>query len=160
MPDNVLPETLTWSSHPWADDSITRRVTLVGIVIGASVVAGVSMQSVWIGAISVAFLFGSISRYLFPVIYVLNADGVQTRFLGYSRYYPWSRFRRVSLRDEGVFLGTFSRPRRLDAWRGLYLRSPQQRDLVYAVARYRVNLDPSQANHESCVRDAPTTGSE
>jgi len=160
MPDVVLPETLTWSSHPWAEDTVVRKTTLLAIVIGASLFAGVSMQSVWIGVVSVAFLFGSISRYLFPVICVLNADGVQTRFLGYSRYFPWSRFRRVALRDEGVFLGTFPRPRRLDAWRGLYLRCPQQRDLVYAIARYRVNLDPSQANHEPRVRDAPTAGSE
>lgn len=135
------PDTLSWTSHPWAEEPVWRRVLLVLLVLGASVLAADVFESAWVGLVSVGFLFVSLSRYFIPSTYELTSEGVRVRHFGLSRFYPWSRFRRAVLRSDGVFLGTFSRARRLDVWRGCYLRCPRNQDAVYSYARAHIPVD-------------------
>jgi hypothetical protein len=152
-------ETVEWTSHPWSDDSPRRRVMLVVLLAGASLVAAVAFGAT-AGFISAAVLFASLSRYFIPVTYVLASDGVSARYLGGHRRYPWSRFRRVALRPEGVFLGTFDGPRRLDAFRGLYLRCPHKRKAVFAYARAGVVVGPSPAGDRAPPGVAAAAGTD
>jgi len=145
---------LSWTSHPWAEDRPARRVVFVAVVLIASAVAALAFGSLAAGAISLGFLFLSLSRYFTPSDYELTSDGVAVRHLGVRRFFPWSRFRRAALRPEGVFLSTFGRPRRLDVWRGCYLRCPVQREAVYAYARAHIPADENSPVRQPCAGDA------
>jgi hypothetical protein len=139
MDDNGLAE-LRWTSHPWAEDTALRRMSLIVSIVAASAGAAFGLESLWMGFISLGLLLVSVSRYLLSTTYFVNKSGVEVRFAGMNRYFPWSRFRRVAKRQDGVFLGTFDAPRRLDAWRGVYVRYPQRRDLIYDVARKYIEV--------------------
>jgi len=145
---------LSWQSHAWAEDSPARRAALVALVVAASALAAYALDALWAGFASLGFLFGSLSRYFVPVVYVMDTDGVRVRHFGVGRFYPWSRFRRAALRREGVFLGTFDRPRRLDVWRGCYLRCPDRRTMVYAYARAHILVGPTAESDSPCSGDA------
>lgn len=127
---------------------------LVALILGAAALAGGAFGSVAVGLLSVGFLFLSLSRYFLPSAYELGPEGVRTRHLGMSRFFPWSRFRRVALRPEGVFLGTFDKARRLDVWRGCYLRCPHERDAVYAYARAHIPVESPSSGGRPRASDA------
>ncbi len=150
----TLADSFTWTSLPWKEDPPARKLALVALVVGASVLAAHAFGSVWAGVLSLGFLLLSLRHYFLPSLYELTPHGITTRHVGLSRSYPWSRFRRVALRREGVFLSTFSRPRRLDAWRGCYLRCPRDRDAVYRYARAHVSLGSDSTSCRPRAGDA------
>ena len=145
---------MTWRSHPWAEEPPAKRAALVAAVLVASAIASIGVGALWAGLVSVGFLLLSVSRYLLPTTYVVNSQGVRVRFLGMNRAFSWTRFRRVALRPEGVFLGTFASPRRLDVWRGCYLRCPHDPESVYAIAQAHIGMGSDSNGDESRVRDA------
>ena len=145
---------MTWRSHPWAEEPPAKRAALIAAILGGSAIAGIGIGAVWAGLVSAGFLLLSVSRYLLPTTYVVNSEGIRVRFLGMNRDFSWARFRRAALRPEGVFLGTFASPRRLDVWRGCYLRCPHDSKAVYAIAQAHIGVDSDSGGDGSRVRDA------
>ncbi len=145
---------IAWRSHPWMEEPPAKRAALIAAIVGASAIAGIGIGALWAGLVSAGFLLISVSRYLLPTTYVVNAEGVRVQFLGIDRALSWTRFRRAALRPDGVFLGTFATPRRLDVWRGCYLRCPHDRESVYAIARAHIAVEPDRNRDEPRVRDA------
>ena len=154
------PPALEWTSHPWAEDNPSRRLLLVVMVAGGSAVAAYAFASLPVGILSAGILLASLSRYVIPSRYVVDADGVRVMHLGITRTHSWERFRRVVLRPDGVFLGTFSTVSRLDTWRGCFLRCPHQRNEVYAFAGARVMVEPGAAGDRPRAGDAASAGDE
>jgi hypothetical protein len=115
-------------------------LSVIALTFGASAVAGYAFQNAGVALISLGFLFVSLSRYFLPSAFLFDPSGARVSHAGVTRFFPWSRFRRVALRPDGIFLGTFSSPRRLDAWRGIYVRSSRNRDQVLAYARAHIGL--------------------
>ncbi len=140
----MCSDKLEWTSHPWAEDALARKVSMVALTAAASLIAADSFDSAWIGLVSAAALAGSMSRYLAPSRYELTDEGIRIAHLGMSRFHPWSRFRRVVRRRDGVFLGTFDVPSRLDIWRGCFLRCPRGLDEAYEYVREHVVVGPDQ----------------
>lgn len=143
-----------WTSHPWAEEGAVRRWTLVGSIAIASTLAGYSLGSIGIALLSAALLVAGMARYFFPTSYRVDSSGVRMRFLAIDHVRHWSRFRRVAKRQHGVFLGTFDRPRRIDSFRGWYLRSPGFRDSLYEYARQKIVVDADARADASRVRNA------
>ena len=137
-PDDIRE--MTWKSHPWAEEPPARGTTLLALVMGFSALGGYVFGDPWVGILSFGVLLGSLSRYFFSTNYVLTSDGLRISHLGFNRKHTWGRFRRVALRPEGVFLGTFDRPKRLDVFRGCYLRCPRQRQEVYDYVKTRITV--------------------
>ena len=97
----MCSDKLEWTSHPWAEDALARKVSMVALTAAASLIAADSFDSAWIGLVSAAALAGSMSRYLAPSRYELTDEGIRIAHLGMSRFHPWSRFRRVVRRVLG-----------------------------------------------------------
>jgi len=113
--------TLSWRSHPIADD-YPRSLLLVAAA--GAICAGVSASfgRIGYGLIAAALLGVSLSRYLLPTRYELGQGGVTVRFLGQTHQVAWGEVKRVEVHRGGVFLSPFERPSRLDAFRGTFLR--------------------------------------
>ena len=82
---------MTWRSHPWAEEPSGKRAALIVAILLASAIAGIGIAAAGAGLLSAGFLLISVSRYLLPTTYVVNAEGVRVRFLGIDRAFSWAR---------------------------------------------------------------------
>jgi hypothetical protein len=151
---------LAWKSHPWSDDPPVRRLLAVLLVTGFSVYGWWGFDSVGVGLLSFGFLFVSLFRYFCPTMYRLAPDGVHISILGMGRHHSWARFRRVAKRPEGAFLGTFDTPRRLDVWRGCYVRCPEMREQVLEYARTQIRLAQDSGRNQARSGDESAIGTD
>ena len=122
---------LTWSVH------LARRrpaqAALVVAIIGAAALAAVyGFQSLLLGLLAAVLLTASVSDYLFPLCFTLDAQAAESRGPLHRRRLLWAQVRRVEKDDSGVKLSPFSRPSRLDSFRGIYLWFDDNADQVMA----------------------------
>ena len=136
-----LSEEIRWRVHPLVDESRFRSGLLLSILIGLSVGVWISFGELTFGLLTFGLLAASVSRYFLPTRYALNGEGIQVSHAGASRKMTWDRVQRVSASKEGLFLSPFSRPSRLDSFRGLFLRCEKNRDEVMRFVRDRVSQD-------------------
>ena len=114
-----------------------KSVLLVGLIAASSTVAVIGFEHWLYGVFSLVVLILSLSRYFFPTYYTLDGEGIVSAHLGLSRRRRWLEFQRVDEHRDGVFLGPFLRPSRLDSFRGILLRFHQNREeVVYFVRRH------------------------
>ena len=106
----------------------------MALILGIAVGLTLTLDSVVWGLLAVAVLVASTSRYLFPTDYELNDRGITEVHLGRRRDTEWSRVGRVVDQNDGIFLGPFRTPSRLDSFRGWFLRYPSD-----ALTRERVD---------------------
>lgn len=116
-------ETWAWRVH------LLRESPGRGLLVGGCLLAVVGWSyhetnEPWVAAIAGVFLFVSVSEYLLPRRYRLDADGVLVRGLVGEQTSPWHRLRRVEIRGRQVMLSPFRRPGIRDAIRGLRLYAP------------------------------------
>lgn len=135
---------IAWRTHPLVEEPARRTILLAGAILGFGVVAGMTLVSPVLGGVSVVVLTVSVSRYWAPTQVQLDAAGVHIRHLGRVRNRPWSDFGRLSMHGDGIFLGPFRRPSRLDAFRGVFLRCNDELEAVRRVAEYYVEMEPGQ----------------
>jgi len=128
---------LTWISHPAADDPFYKPLALVGLVLGVSIGASLAFAHASFGILAFLFLAVSLARYFLPTSYHLSQEGLTARFLGMERRRDWGEFRNFYPHAVGVHLSPFARPSRLDPFRGQFLRFRGNRDEVLKfIARY------------------------
>jgi hypothetical protein len=96
---------------------------------------------VHLAALAVGVLSLALWRFLLPIRYELNEDGVHQRALGRRRGISWDCIRRYQVCRSGVLLLPFHENCLLDALRGLYLPWGPHRDEVLARIRYYVDKD-------------------
>ena len=123
-------ERLYWAVHPLLDEPRAKSGLLIAILLALSAGVSISFESVGYGLLTLGLLTASLSRYFLPTRYALDARGVVISHLSVRRQIPWGRFRRVCVYPEGVFLSPFSRPNRLEPFRGCFLRFGKHRDEV------------------------------
>ncbi len=128
---------LSWRAHPFSE-SLVRSSAVVAFLLSLSTLLGAAFGG-WLGsALSVPFLFGSLGRWFFPTAYRLTPEGVELRFLGFSRRRPWGDFRALYPHRMGLPLSPFERPSGLDPFRGLFLRYAGNGAAVEAYCRQRI----------------------
>ena len=133
-------EAVCWRSFPLADD-FPRSLLFVVVVIGVSVLAGVTFEGLWAAAVAFALLLVAMAKYVLPTHYRLDAKNVTVRFLGHSQRTAWSRIKRFDVDSRGVFLSPFERPSRLDSFRGVLLRFAGNADEVVACVKDQIDQD-------------------
>jgi len=115
---------IRWRSHP-ARDNPVKMGTVLTISVLAAIFAWFIAGPFWAGmAVLVAFL--ALYSFWLPTTYTLDESGIEVKRFAYRRRFEWSRFRRWEVDKNGIFLGTFKNPSRLDPWRGVYLVAGQK----------------------------------
>lgn len=130
--------TLDWTAHPLAENPWPKSTALGGVVVAVAALASFSFEGSEYGLLSLVVLLASLSSYFLPTHYQLGEAGVQVRHLGRSRLRPWAEFCRIDRCPEGIFLSPFSRPSRLDSFRGCLLRAPRDPEAVRSFAQRHV----------------------
>jgi hypothetical protein len=126
--DGVRPDPapLDWSWNPWRERP-RRAACAFGCTLGAWAVARVAGASAAPAIVLALALAGSLAPLLVPQRCRLDHFGAHLRgAFGWERR-PWADVRRVARRAGGILLSPYPAPRRLDAWRALFLPLPAAR---------------------------------
>lgn len=133
---------LAWRSHP-LQRAGARRGLAIGVTIGIPL-ALLFLYGPFYALLAVAILGGSLASFFLPTHYVLYAGGLEARFLGVNRRFTWDQFRSYYPDKNGVLLSPFTRPSRLENFRGFYLRFDGCRDEILRIVSERVRKTPPE----------------
>jgi hypothetical protein len=98
-------------------------------------------QSFFYLVLSIVVLLGSLSSFFLPVRYSCYSDRLTIHsFLG-KRSKPWSAFKNYYVDKNGVLLSPFSKPSRLDTFRGMYIRFGGNREEVIDYIKQKLQKD-------------------
>ena len=111
----------SWVCHPLVEEPWPKSAALVAAIFAFSALAAAAFEGLLYGAIALAVLSGSVSRFLLPTSYEIGGSGIAVSHLFRRRLRAWEEIRRVEVRKDGLFLSPFPRPSRLDSYRGLFL---------------------------------------
>ncbi len=86
---------------------------------------------------SLVVLLASLFQFYTPTEYILDDDGIIIKRPLYTMRKNWSEFRRVVETKSGIFLSPFSRPSRLDSFRGVHLliQNKEKHDVIEFIKR-------------------------
>ena len=135
---------LHWSVRPVTQEPAAKTGALIAAIVLLSIAVGYSFEAIRYALLSLVVLIASMSRYWLATRYEIDAGGVQTECFGRRERRSWREFRRIELRGDGVFLSPFPHPSRLDSFRGLMVRCPQNRDAVAEFARRQVGMQATR----------------
>lgn len=113
-----MSDKISWKILPARDKkkSFIFIVTVFGFTVLVYFVAGFY----W-ALFSLVVLLASLFQFYTPTEYILDNDGITIKRPLYTMKKSWSEFRRVVETKSGIFLSPFSRPSRLDSFRGVHL---------------------------------------
>jgi len=137
MSDHAIPQ-YTWVVHPLLNS--WKRSILLSVFLSLFFL-GIywSFQSVPVMLLSAFFLVGSLYRYFLPFRYEFHEDGLVVTSLFYRMTKSWSTFRSFYVDRNGVLLSPFSKPSRLENFRGVYVRFGANREEVVAYIERKIS---------------------
>lgn len=143
MPDQIDNSTgsdrITWASLPVRDEPRGKSLLLVGVMFAVAALA--SLQGgLLLGGLALLLLFILLGPYFLPCRFEVSDEGVKKRFPLFSRDRKWSDYKRFVVQMDGVFLGTFPVPSRLDSFRGDFLRFSAATDREGVIALVRKHM--------------------
>ncbi len=141
-PDQPVEEStgdsLEWTSHPAKKNSkVTVAVSFFIIVLIVTVYY--ATYSIWFATLGAAILLGSLASFYFPTRYRLTEDDITIKTFAQTHLKKWTQYRTYYPDKNGVLLSPFTRPTRLENYRGIYLRFWNNRDEVVDFVRHRLD---------------------
>lgn len=143
MTDQAKPN-LTWTSHPLVDDT-RRSIMLLLIMIIVSIILYHTAIVEWHAPIyfylGMLFFIGSLISWFIPTRYELYDDKIMIYYWQIKMEKNWKDFRCWYADKKGVMLGTFTRPRRLDNFRGQSLRfskSQSEKEALFLILENKI----------------------
>jgi hypothetical protein len=135
------PGPVTWVSWPLRDEPRRKTALLLGLV--ALTVLISSLLNLYCAILALLLLFILLAPYFLPSRFEVSETGVKKFFFLFNRDRAWSVYKRCAPQKDGVFLGTFSAPSRLDSFRGDFLRFSRttDRERVMALVREHVGTE-------------------
>lgn len=133
-----VSDTIQWVSWPLRDEP-PRKTIVLFVVIGLTVALAAAMALV-AGLLAALLLFILLGPYFLPTHFEVSARGVEKRFPLFNRSRPWDVYARYAVWPDGVFLGTFPQPSRLDSFRGDFIRFNRQTDRERVLELVRAHL--------------------
>lgn len=130
-------EKLSWREHFAAKEPIKAFIIFIIILLIVFWVA-FSFKDILIAIFSGLLLFGSVFKYFFPTEYFFDEEGVNINFLVFKTHHSWQKFKGVFLCKTGVLLSPFSKPHRLDTFRGVFLLCKENHKEVYEFAKQKI----------------------
>ena len=125
-------ETLRWKVHPVAERP-GHGALLIGII-GFCTYLFWSGFGQFYGIFALVVLVAAMAPFFLPTVYKLDEEGIEITSLFVVRHFrPWGEYRNFYTHNVGVHLSTFSKPSRMDAFRGNFIRfTPGNREQVIA----------------------------
>jgi hypothetical protein len=134
---------IRWTSWPLRDEPRRKTALLFGFVL--LTVAISTLTGLVYGVLAVVLLFIALGPYLLPSRIEVSETGVKKFFFLFNRNRPWSVYKRFVAQKDGVFLGTFPHPSRLDSFRGDFLRFTPATDREAVMTLVRANIPDQDA---------------
>lgn len=118
------------------------------LMVVAATAAGLALAGPYVAAAAAVALLLSLADFLFPVRYVVTAEGASSRALVKGAEIKWADVKRCYVDEFGVKLTPLDRVSRLEAFRGVYLRFGGNEDEVIAAVKAmrpprHAELDPA-----------------
>ena len=129
-------EVVEWTCHPMRRRPwVTIAVTLFIIVMGLVVYFATFSNAFTV--LTLVILYASLAKFYFPTRYRMSERGIQVKTMTQTLVKNWSMYRSFYPDKNGVLLSPFTRPTRLENFRGLYVMYDKNRDeVVEFVRRY------------------------
>ena len=121
-----------WISFPLVEFPIQSLLVFAFFLLTVVFVYTITHNFFWV-LLSLFFLFTSLFSYFVPTYYEFYEDYLFVKVLIFKHERKYSEFKCFYVDKKGVMLSTFSRPRRLDRFRGQSIRfskKQKERDKV------------------------------
>jgi len=92
-------------------------------------------HSIWMVLLAGAIFMGSLSTFFFPTRYEISKDKIKVKYLFTSVVKDMSMYRSFYPDKNGVLLSPFTKPSRLENFRGLYIKYHRNKDEVDAFVK-------------------------
>jgi len=108
------------------------------ITVAVVVVALVIFRSPLLALVGVAAIAAATLEVFLPVKFRLDEQGAHRKIGLSESLIDWSNVKRVREDEAGIHLSPFPEPNRMDAFRGVYLRTPSNRaEVLVKIAELR-----------------------
>lgn len=127
---------MKWVSHPSKENR--RRTTVLVLLLVVVFVGSYILFQLWGLVLGIILIGNAISPYFVATRYEFNDESIVIKGLLTEQKRRWKEFRSFYPDKNGVFLSVFSTPRRLENFRGIYIRFGDKRDEVMEYVRKKV----------------------
>jgi len=129
---------LSWRCHPVkrrpvVSMSVTAFIVLVGLLVYFAT------DSRGFTVLALVILFASLAKFFFPTEYRLSDKNIKVKTTTQTLVKDWSMYRSCYADKNGILLSPFTRPSRLENFRGLYIMFEKNRDEVTAFVKERID---------------------
>ncbi len=136
MADSPIPQ-LTWKVHPLRENWMQSTLLLLFLLLLFSGIYWL-FQSVFVALLSAIFVTSSLYRYFVPFRYELYEHQLSVAAPFYRLTKPWTAFRSFYVDNNGALLSPFTKPSRLENFRGVYVRFGKNRSEVLDFIREKI----------------------
>jgi hypothetical protein len=127
-------DSLSWISHP----AIIRKKATVATLIFIGIILAIvyyMTTSILMVLLALVIFSGALSTYFFPTRYEISPEKIKIKYIFTKVEKDMSMFRSYYPDKRGVLLSPFTRPSRLENFRGIYLRYHDNKDEVDSFVR-------------------------
>jgi hypothetical protein len=149
-------DVLEWTCHPVRRRPlVSLAVTLFVVMIG--VVVYMATASNVFTVLTLVVLYASLAKFYFPTHYRFTGHGIEVKTTTQKLFKPWSMYRSMYPDKNGVLFSPFTRPTRLENFRGMYVLFADNRDAVIEYARNHVGVKAADSGTAQKRNDTPTS---
>ena len=112
---------ISWCVHPFVENWKRTAILLI-FLSSILVILYIGFQSIVLVFFSALLLIGPLYKYFLPFHYHCRSDSLVVSACCYNLERPWSSFRSNYIDKNGILLSPFSKPTRLENFRGIYVR--------------------------------------
>jgi len=144
--DKIAPMTereISWQVLPIKKGGKKLMIFVIALL-GTGVLLYIFAGLYW-ALFGLLLLLGSLSAFYTPTKYILTEKEITIKRPLYTLKRPWAEIKRYEADKNGIFLSPFSRPRRLENFRGIYLMVEGNRDEVISFIEERINESKRKA---------------
>jgi hypothetical protein len=127
-------EALQWTVH-LAVHQPQKAVILAGAALGVAYLAWLLFRNPVMCLFAAMVLMAATADFLFPIRYKLNSEGAELRNLHNWRRIAWGEVKKVYTGEREIKLSPLEHGGRREAFRGVLLHCPENRDEVLAFVR-------------------------
>ena len=139
-----------WVNHPAAYNG-KRTVLVCLFLVLVFVTVYFTTNSPVLTSVAVLIMLGSLSSFFLPTKFKMDGDGIHIKTVSGQRSYNWNRFRSFYPDRHGVLLSPFTRPSRLENFRGVYIRFTDNRNEVLNRVERMIDRSKTQKDDGNAI---------
>ena len=126
---DVDSEALEWTVD-LSDELKPKRLVVFVAILAVALIAVVGLHNIYIAIVGVLAVFASAAEVFLPLKFRLDKAGAHRKVGLSNSVIAWKDVKRVVESEVGLHLSPFEEPHRMDAFRGVYLRTSSNRSEV------------------------------